>query len=108
VERSTRLRLAAAFREAVLSGWTAVFLGSAAGSLYPVDARFARSAAWHLMRHGHPHELPQLALHALAHRYGYRLGRRLHRLAPSIRQRIAPEVAAEEPRRELRELERAA
>ncbi len=108
VERAPSRSLKAAFRNALLSGWTAGYLGPEAGALYPDEEHFVRAAVRNLLRHLRPDQIPFLALEDAAQRYGYRLGRRLHRLAPSIRRKIAPEIAAEQARRPLKELERAA
>ncbi len=108
VERTLAPGLDAAFREALLCGWTDQLLGQEAGSLRPDDDRFVKRAAWHLVKGLRLDQLPYLFLEDAAHRYGYRVGRLLHRLAPSIRRRIAPEIASEEPRRELTERERMA
>lgn len=108
VERTASRSLKAAFREGLLGGWTAEYLGPETGTLYPEAEHFVRAAAWNLLRRLRLDQIPYLALEDASKRYGYKFGRRLHRLAPSVRRKIAPEVAAEHPRRPLKELERAA
>ena len=108
VERTASRRLKAVFRQALLSGWTSVYLGPEAGPLFPDPDHFVRAALWNLLRNWRFDQIPRLALEDAFQRYGYRLGRRLHELAPSIRNKLAPEVAAEVPRRALKDLERAA
>ena len=95
-------------RNALLQGWNDARLGSAPADPQAELASFARRAAWHLLKTGKGSLLPRLYADTLAQAFAYRLGRRLHRIAPSLRSRIAPEIAGEEPRRELSEWERAA
>jgi hypothetical protein len=53
-------------------------------------------------------QLPYLVFENVALRYGYNFGQQLHDAAPSIRRRMAPEIANEVPRRPLTEYERVA
>jgi rhamnosyltransferase len=108
VDRTFTPSLKGTFHRAVLSGWADGYLQPDAGTVRADPDRFARSAAWHLIRHWHWDRLPYLAVEDVASRYGYRLGRRLHQLGTGIRQRVAPEIAHEAPRTELTETERAA
>jgi hypothetical protein len=95
-------------REALLSGWNDARMGLSRDSQLTGISSVARRAAWHLLKTGNARLLPRLGGEALAQVGAYRLGRRLHQLAPSLRNRIAPEIAHEEPRRELSDWERAA
>jgi glycosyltransferase involved in cell wall biosynthesis len=108
VDQGLSQALGEIFHEAILTGWTDSYHDPAAGSVRPQADRFNRAAAWHLLRRWRWLELPRLALEDAAHRYGYRLGRRLYRMGPTLRARIAPELAHEAPRWELIETERAA
>ena len=95
-------------REALLRGWNDARLGYSADGQLGELSSLTRRAAWQLLKAGNPGLLPQLGSEAAAQAVAYRLGRRLHSFAPSLRSRIAPEIAHEEPRRELSDWERAA
>jgi rhamnosyltransferase len=108
VQRKVSSSLREAFWKAKLSGWTDQYMGEDGGTMREDPDGFVSSARWHLFKKLRWDQIPYLAMEDAAQRYGYRLGRRLHRLAPSIRARLAPEIATEQPRRELTERERAA
>lgn len=107
VERTLRPNLERAFHQALLSGWTADYLNGEAGTLRSDPPHFMRRAAWYLLRHLRPDQLPYLVLEDMALRYGYTVGQELHEAAPFIRRRLAPEIANETPRQALRTYERA-
>jgi len=107
VERTLKPNLERAFHEALLSGWTAEYLGGEAGTLRSDPPHFLRRAAWYLLRRLRPDQLPYLVLEDMALRYGYGVGQELHEAAPFIRRRLAPEIANETPRQALRGHERA-
>jgi rhamnosyltransferase len=108
VERKVQSNLRQSYRKAMLTGWTDQYMGDDGGTMDEDPEGFVQSARWHLLKKFRWEQLPFLALEDIAQRYGYRLGRRLHRMAPSVRARLAPEVAEEQPRRELTEREQAA
>jgi len=90
--------LKAAYRLAVLTGYTDEHYGDDGGTLWPVSRRFTKRAVWYLFRGLAWGRLPYLALEDAVQRYGYKLGRRLDRLGPGLRERIAPGTAREERR----------
>lgn len=108
VEQSLTPTLQQIFHQALLAGWTAEYLGGEAGTLRTDPPRFMRRAIWHLVRHLRLDQLPYLMLEDVALRYGYSFGQDLHEAAPFIRRRVAPEIANETPRRDLKEYERVA
>jgi hypothetical protein len=108
VRRAVKPSVGEVAREALLRGWNDARLGSGQDAHMGELSSFAHRAAWHLLKTGSGRLLPRLYGEALAQAGAYRLGRRLHQLAPSLRNRIAPEIAHEEPRRELSDWERAA
>jgi cellulose synthase/poly-beta-1,6-N-acetylglucosamine synthase-like glycosyltransferase len=88
----------AAYREAVLTGFTDQNYGDEGGTLWPDSRHFVKRAAWYLLKGFAWGELPYLALEDALRRYGYMLGRRLDRMSPRLRVRFAPEaVRAERP-----------
>jgi rhamnosyltransferase len=84
--------LEAAYRLAVLTGYTDAHFGDEGGTLWPDSRHFVRRAAWYLLKGLAWGGLPYLAIEDLVHRYGYALGRRLDRMGPALRVRIAPET----------------
>jgi GT2 family glycosyltransferase len=96
--------LKAAYRLAVLTGYTDTHFKSDGGTLWPDSRHFAKRAAWYLLKGLAWGGLPYLAIEGLLERYGYRLGRRLDRLGPTLRERIAPEIATETREPELDDL----
>ena len=90
--------LKAAYRLAVLTGYTDEHYGDDGGTLWPDSRRFTKRAVWYLFRGLAWGRLPYLALEDAVQRYGYKLGRRLDRLGPGLRERIAPGTAREERR----------
>jgi rhamnosyltransferase len=108
VDRTLTPSLPLAFHDALLAGWTSEYLGGEAGTLRSDPPHFMRRAAWHLLRRFRVDQLPYLVLEDMALRYGYGVGERLHEAAPSIRRRVAPEIANEAPRRYLTEYEQIA
>jgi hypothetical protein len=108
VRRAEQPSIGELAHEALLGGWNDARLGTPRDAQLTEISSVTRRAAWHLLKTGNGRLLPRLCGEALALAGAYRLGRRLHQLAPSLRNRIAPEIAHEEPRRELTDWERAA
>ena len=98
VIRHVHASLKAAYRLAVVTGYTDEHFGDDGGTLWPDSMRFMKRAVWYLFRGLAWGQLPYLALEDAVHRYGYKLGRRLDRLSPGLRDRIAPGTAREERR----------
>jgi glycosyltransferase involved in cell wall biosynthesis len=94
VARDVEAGLKAAYRNAVLTGYTDQHYGDQGGTLWPDSRHFVKRAAWYLIKGFAWGELPYLALEDAVHRYGYTLGRRLDRMSPQLRGRFAPEMAA--------------
>ena len=84
--------LKAAYRLAVVTGYTDAHFGDDGGTLWPDSRHFVKRAAWYLLKGLAWGRLPYLAIEDLVQRYGYKLGRRLDRLGPTLRQRVAPEI----------------
>jgi rhamnosyltransferase len=93
VVRDVVAGLKAAYRNAVLTGYTDQHYGDGGGTLWPESRHFVKRAAWYLIKGFAWGELPYLALEDVVHRYAYRLGRRLDRMSPQLRGRFAPEMA---------------
>jgi len=108
VERAVHHTLSKAWKEAILTGWTDEYLDGDGGTMELRAIGSGWKEAWQLVGGWHWDRLPFLTLEDAVWRYGYKLGHRLHRLAPSIRGRIAPDIAMEEPHRPLTEREKAA
>ena len=89
--------LKAAFRLALLTGYTDQHYGDEGGTLWPDSRHFVKRAAWYLLKGLAWGRLPYLAIEDVAQRYGYKLGRRLDRFSPQLRGRLAPETARPEP-----------
>ena len=87
--------LKAAFRLALLTGYTDQHYGDEGGTLWPDSRHFVKRAAWYLLKGLAWGRLPYLAMEDAVQRYGYRLGRRLDRMSPQLRARFAPETAAD-------------
>ncbi len=87
--------LKAAFRLALLTGYTDQHYGDEGGTLWPDSRHFVKRAAWYLLKGLAWGRLPYLAMEDVVQRYGYRLGRRLDRMSPQLRGRFAPETAAD-------------
>jgi glycosyltransferase involved in cell wall biosynthesis len=85
--------LKAAYRLALLTGYTDQHHGDEGGTLWPDSRHFAKRASWYLLRGLAWGRLPYLAIEDAVQRYGYKLGRRLDRLSPQLRGRLAPEAA---------------
>src|ERR1700737_4824024 len=93
VTRDLVAGLKAAYRNALLTGYTDQHYGDGGGTLWPDSRHFVKRAAWYLLRGFAWGELPYLALEDVVQRYAYRLGRRLDRMSPKLRGRFAPEMA---------------
>ena len=93
VVRDVVAGLKAAYRSAVLTGYTDQHYGDQGGTLWPDSRHFVKRAAWYLIKGFAWGELPYLALEDVVQRYAYRLGRRLDRMSPQLRGRFAPEMA---------------
>jgi len=93
VARDVVAGLKAAYRNALLTGYTDQHYGDQGGTLWPDSRNFVKRAAWYLLKGFAWGELPYLALEDVVQRYAYRLGRRLDRLSPQLRGRFAPEMA---------------
>ena len=93
VVRDVEAGLKAAYRDAVLTGYTDQHYGDEGGTLWPDSRRFVKRAAWYLLKGFAWGELPYLLLEDAVQRYGYKLGRRLDRMSPQLRGRFAPETA---------------
>ena len=104
VIKNLRPSLKAAYRQAVLIGYTDAHFGDAGGTLWPDSIRFTRRASWYLFKGLAWGQLPYLAVEDAVQRYGYKLGRRLDRLGPAFRERLAPEIGADEPVHETDDL----
>jgi len=96
--------LAAAYRLAVLTGYTDARLADEGGTLWPDSRHFVKRAAWYLLKGLAWGRLPYLAIEDVVQRYGYKLGRRLDRLGPTLRERIAPKIATDTREPELDDL----
>ena len=95
VIKDVHASLKAAYRLAVLTGYTDAHFGDDGGTLWPDSRHFVKRAAWYLLKGLAWGRLPYLAVEDVVQRYGYKLGRRLDRLGPTLRERIAPEIATE-------------
>ena len=93
VVRDVVAGLKAAYRNALLTGYTDQHHGDGGGTLWPDSRHFVKRAAWYLLKGFAWGELPYLALEDVVQRYAYRLGRRLDRMSPRLRGRFAPEMA---------------
>lgn len=106
VVRPTRSSLTAAYRSALLTGYTDTHHLDEGGTLWPDSRHFVKRAAWYLVKGFAWGQLPYLAIEDAVQRYAYRIGGRLERLGPTLAGRIAPHVAKKEPNqaddRELR------
>jgi len=98
VIRRVHASLKAAYRLALMTGYTDEHFGDPGGTLWPDSRHLTKRAVWYLIRGLAWGQLPYLAVEDVVQRYGYKLGRRLHRLGPSLRDRIAPGTAREERR----------
>lgn len=88
--------LKAAYRQAVLIGYTDQHFGDEGGTLWPDSRHFVKRAAWYLLKGFAWERLPYLAIEDAIQRYGYKLGQRLDRLGPRLRERLAPQLAKRE------------
>jgi rhamnosyltransferase len=104
VTRDVPASLKAAYRLALLTGYTDVHYGDQGGTLWPDSRHFVKRAAWYLVKGLAWGRLPYLAIEDAAHRYGYKLGRRLDRMSPQLRGRFAPETAADARQPDLDDL----
>jgi glycosyltransferase involved in cell wall biosynthesis len=93
VARDVPASLRAAYRLAILTGYTDQHYGDQGGTLWPDSRHFVKRASWYLLKGFAWGRLPYLALEDVVQRYGYRLGRRLERMSPQFRGRFAPETA---------------
>jgi glycosyltransferase involved in cell wall biosynthesis len=93
VARDVPASLRAAYRLAMLTGYTDEHYGDQGGTLWPDSRHFVKRASWYLLKGFAWGRLPYLALEDVVQRYGYRLGRRLERMSPQFRGRFAPETA---------------
>lgn len=96
VIRGLQASLKATYRLAVLTGYTDTHYGDDGGTLWPDSRRFAKRAAWYLLKGLAWGQLPYLAIEDFVQRYGYKLGQRLDRLGPTLRERLAPKIAKTE------------
>src|SRR3989449_2020895 len=90
--------LKAAYRLAVLTGYTDEHYGDDGGTLWPDSRRFTKRAGWYLFRGLAWGRLPHLALEDAGQRQGHKAGRRPHRPGPGLRGRVPPGTAREERR----------
>ena len=104
VIRRVHASLKAAYRLALLTGYTDQHYEDQGGTLWPDSRHFTKRAAWYLLRGFAWGRLPYLAIEDVVQRYGYKLGRRLYRLGPTLRERIAPGTAREERQPETDDL----
>jgi rhamnosyltransferase len=104
VTRDVFLNLKAAYRHAVLTGYTDEHIGDEGGTLWPDSRHFIKRAAWYLLKGFAWERLPYLVIEDAVQHYGYKLGRRLDRLGPRLRERLAPKVAKIEPAMDVDEL----
>ena len=93
VAREVRASLKAAYRLALLTGYTDQHYGDQGGTLWPDSRHLVKRATWYLLKGFAWGQLPYLALEDAVQRYAYRLGRRLDRLSPQMRGRFALEIA---------------
>jgi glycosyltransferase involved in cell wall biosynthesis len=93
VTREMRTGLRAAYRLALLTGFTDQHYGDQGGTLWPDSRHFVKRASWYLLKGFAWGMLPYLALEDAVQRSGYRLGRRLDRMSPQLRGRFAPEAS---------------
>lgn len=96
IAKELRASLKAAYRLAVLTGYTDEHYGDEGGTLWPDSRHFVKRAAWYLLKGFAWGQLPYLAIEDAAQRYGYKLGRRLNRMSAQLRGRFAPETAQPE------------
>jgi glycosyltransferase involved in cell wall biosynthesis len=96
VARDVQASLKAAYRLAVLTGYTDQHYGDQGGTLWPDSRHFVKRASWYLLKGLAWGRLPHLAIEDVVQRYGYKLGRRLDRMSPQLRGRLAPETAGPE------------
>jgi glycosyltransferase involved in cell wall biosynthesis len=99
IAKDVRSDLKAAYRNAVITGYTDEHYGDEGGTLWPDSRHFVKRAAWQLLKGFAWGQLPYLAIEDAVQRYGYKLGRRLERMSPQFRGRFAPETA--QPEREV-------
>jgi glycosyltransferase involved in cell wall biosynthesis len=104
VIRELHSSLKAAYRLALLTGYTDQHYGDDGGTLWLDSRHFSKRAAWYLVKSFAWGQLPYLALEDVAQRYGYRLGRRLDRMSPQLRGRFAPETALDQRQPEIDDL----
>jgi cellulose synthase/poly-beta-1,6-N-acetylglucosamine synthase-like glycosyltransferase len=97
VARDVRASLRAAYRLALLTGWTDQHYGDKGGTLWPDSRHFVKRASWYLLKGFAWGMLPYLAVEDAVQRYAYKLGRRIDRLSPQLRGRFASETS-EPPR----------
>ena len=95
VARDVEASLKAAYRQAVLTGYTDQHYGDEGGTLWPDSRHFVKRASWYLLKGLAWGRLPYLAIEDVVQRYGYKLGRRLDRMSPRLRGRFAPETAVD-------------
>ncbi len=95
VARDVQASLKAAYRLALLTGYTDQHYGDEGGTLWPDSRHFVKRASWYLLKGLAWGRLPYLAIEDVVQRYGYKLGRRLDRMSPRLRGRFAPETAVD-------------
>jgi len=88
--------LRSVYHLAFLTGYTDRNFGDEGGTLWPDSRRFAKRAAWQLLRELEIGRLPYVALEEAAARYGYERGLRLDRSALDLREPVAPGSAENE------------
>ena len=104
VVRHVRSELKAAYRLALLTGYTDARHGDQGGTLWPDSRRFAKRAAWYLIKGFALGRLPYLAIESITERYAYRVGSRLDHLGPAVGEQIAPTTVRNRPSRDVDEL----
>jgi rhamnosyltransferase len=95
VIKEVHANLRTAYQLAVLTGYTDAHFGDDGGTLWPDSKHFTKRAAWYLLKGLAWGRLPYLAIEDVVLRYGYKLGGRIDRLGPTLRGRIAPDIAIE-------------
>jgi glycosyltransferase involved in cell wall biosynthesis len=94
VAREVQTSLRAAYHLAFLTGYTDRHFGDEGGTLWPDSRRFAKRAAWYLLKQFALARLPYLVFEEATVRYGYERGLRLDRMDLEWRERPAPETDA--------------
>ena len=104
VVRPLQASLRTTYWLALLTGYTDRHYGDDGGTLWPDSRHFVKRAAWYLIKGLAWGQLPYLAIEDLVQRSAYKLGQRLDRLAPTLRKRVAPNVAPVDARPDVDDL----